>query len=293
MTPTPPPEIRLDPEERRQARRPRKRVLPIVAGILLGLGVIAGWLWWSQRVEPVVATAPRQPAPAPVAPPAAPTPSVLHPVPAPEEPAGPLQAQDIPAALAHLFGPQASEFLELEDFPRRFVATLDNLGRAHAPPSAWPLQPMGGRFTVETRADGTEFISAANAKRYARFVAFATAVDTDSAVRLYTRMYPVLEGVWRQLGMGDRYLNDRVVAVIDQLLATPEPGAPPEVRLTEVKGPIPSTRPWVRYEFADPQLEALSAGQKVLVRVGPENARPLKQKLRALRQQLVQAAPAR
>ncbi|MCC2673139.1 MAG: hypothetical protein K0R58_86, partial [Ramlibacter sp.] len=74
---------------------------------------------------------------------------------------------------------------------------------------------------------------------------------------------------------------------------TPEPGAPPEVRLTEVKGPIPSTRPWVRYEFADPQLEALSAGQKVLVRVGPENARPLKQKLRALRQQLVQAAPAR
>jgi hypothetical protein len=113
-------------------------------------------------------------------------------------------------------------------------------------------------------------------------------VDAESAVRLYQRMYPVLEAAWRQLGMGDRYLNDRVVAVVDQLLATPETAWPPRVQLTEVKGPIPSTRPWVRYEFVDPQLEALSAGQKVLVRVGPEHARRLKQKLGALRQHLVQ-----
>ncbi|WP_332826604.1 DUF3014 domain-containing protein [Ramlibacter sp.] len=285
MAPSPPPEIRLDPEDRRPAPPRRRRLLPIVAGVLLGLGIIAGWLWWSRQSAPVVATAPPPAAPAPVVQEPAPAPATLHPVRAPEE-AGALQEQDLPAELAHLFGPQSSEFLVLEDFPRRFVATLDNLGRAHAPPSAWPVQPMGGRFTVEERADGSQVIAAANAQRYARFVAFATAVDTESAVRLYTRMYPVLEGAWRQLGMGDRYLNDRVVAVIDQLLATPEPAGPPQVRLTEVKGPIPSTRPWVRYEFVDPQLESLSAGQKVLIRVGPEHAKRLKQKLVALRQHL-------
>lgn len=284
-----PPDIRLDPEERRPLPPRRARVLPILAGVLLGLGVIAGWLWWSGQVKPVVATAPPQPPPASVERPATPTPapSIRYPLRAPDEPTA-LQAQDLPAELAHLFGPRASEFLELEDFPRRFVATLDNLGRQHAPPSAWPLQPIGGRFSVETRADGTQVIAAANAQRYARFVAFATAVDAESAVRLYTRMYPVLDAAWRQLGMGDRYLNDRVVEVIDLLLATPEPAAPPQVRLTEVKGPIPSTRPWVRYEFVDPQLEALPSGQKVLVRMGPEHAKRLKQKLAALRQQLVQ-----
>jgi hypothetical protein len=284
------PEIRLDPEERRALPPRRGRLLPIVAGVALGLGVIAGWLWWTHQVEPVVVSAP---VPAPAAPEPtvqapAPPPAVLHPVRAPAD-ADVLPERDVPAAVAHLFGPRSSEFLELEDFPRRFVATLDNLGRQHAPPSAWPLQPIGGRFTVDERPDGSQVIAAANAQRYARFVEFATAVDAESAVRLYLRIYPVLDAAWRQLGMGDRYLNDRVVAVIDHLLATPEPAQPPRVQLTEVKGPIPSTRPWVRYEFADPKLEALSSGQKILIRVGPEHARRLKQKLAALRQQLVRS----
>lgn len=286
MASTPPPQIQLDPKERRPAPPRRRRLLPIVAGVLLGLGVIAGWLWWSGQAAPVVATAPPPAAPAPAVQEPTPAPAVLHPVRAPDE-AALLQEQDLPAELTHVFGSQTSEFLLLEDFPRRFVATLDNLGRQHAPPSAWPVHPMGGRFTVEEQPDGSHVIAADNARRYARFVAFASAVDTEGAVRLYARMYPVLETAWRQLGMGDRYLNDRVVAVIDQLLATPEPTQPPQVRLTEVKGPIPSTRPWVRYEFVDPELEALSAGQKVLIRVGPGHARRLKQKLAALRQQLV------
>jgi len=50
-----------------------------------------------------------------------------------------------------------------------------------------------------------------------------------------------------------------------------------------VRGQIQSEQPWVRYEFEDPQLEALSAGQKILVRMGPSNARQVKAKLRELR----------
>jgi hypothetical protein len=288
------PEIRLDPEERRALPARRGRALPIVAGVVLGLGVIAGWLWWTQQADPVVvsAPAPERTAPEPVVQEPGPAPAILHPVRPPPD-SDLLAVRDVTAAVAHLFGPRSSEFLELDDFPRRFVATLDNLGRQHAPPSAWPLQPIGGRFTVEERPDGSHVIAAANAQRYARFVEFATAVDADSAVRLYLRIYPVLEAAWRQLGMGDRYLNDRVVAVIDQLLATPEPAQPLQVQLTEVKGPIPSTRPWVRHEFADPKLESLSAGQKILVRVGLQHERRLKQKLRELRALLTVPAPAR
>jgi len=75
-----------------------------------------------------------------------------------------------------------------------------------------------------------------------------------------------------RLGYPDGYFNDRAVAVIDQLLATPQPAEP--VRLV---------RPHVLYEFADPKLEALSSGQKLLIRMGPDNAARVKTVLAELR----------
>jgi len=44
------------------------------------------------------------------------------------------------------------------------------------------------------------------------------------------------------------------------------------------------------YEYADPALESRSAGQKILIRMGPENAARLKAKLREIRGQLTSAA---
>jgi hypothetical protein len=42
-------------------------------------------------------------------------------------------------------------------------------------------------------------------------------------------------------------------------------------------------RPNVMYTFADPALEARPAGQKLLIRMGPENAQAIKAKLTELR----------
>jgi hypothetical protein len=42
------------------------------------------------------------------------------------------------------------------------------------------------------------------------------------------------------------------------------------------------------YEFADPDLEARSAGQKILLRMGAGNAGRVKAKLRDFRRQLTQ-----
>jgi hypothetical protein len=47
-------------------------------------------------------------------------------------------------------------------------------------------------------------------------------------------------------------------------------------------------RPKVLYEFADPQLEGRSAGQKVMMRMGSQNAARVKAKLREIRRELVQ-----
>jgi hypothetical protein len=169
-----------------------------------------------------------------------------------------------------------------DDFVRRAVVTIDNLGRAHAAPRLWPVNPVAGKFSVQREGD-KDVIAPANSVRYSAFVAFAESLDTARAAALYKQHYPLFQAAYKELGYPNAYFNDRLVAVIDQLLATPEPAGPLAVRLTEVKGEVASTQPWTRYELADPQLEALPAGSKMLLRMGPDNARKVKAKLRELR----------
>lgn len=287
------PEIRLDPAEQRLPPPRRHGIVPVLAGVVLGLAGLAGWLWWSQQAPPPeVAQAPpaTSPADSQQASGDAPEDLVQYPVAPPDD--RPLRAEEVQSALTQLLGREgAARYVQTEDFPRRFVATLDGLGRAHVAPLVWPVAPAPGRFTVEEGAEGSMVIATGNAQRYVPFVDFASSVDSAAAVQLYLRMYPLLDEAWRHLGMGKRHLNDRLVAVIDQLLATPEPRQPVAVKLVDVKGPVASTRPWVRYEFADPELEALTAGQKMLVRMGPANERRLKQKLKEIRAELVRSPP--
>ncbi len=197
------------------------------------------------------------------------------------------------AALVELLGRESVQsFLQIDDFVRHVAATIDNLGRSHAAPRLWPVNPMLGRFTVAQIGDGT-FAAPGNVERYAAFVAFIEGVDTRRALSLYKRGYPLFQQAYEELGYPGRYFNDRLVEVIDLLIATPVPTAPMELKLTEVKGPIPSTSPWVRYEFVDPALEALPSGQKMMLRVGPAHQQRLRAKLIEVRSQLAKPAASR
>ena len=79
-----------------------------------------------------------------------------------------------------------------------------------------------------------------------------------------------------RLGYPNAYFNDRAVEVIDHLLETPTPDQP-----------ILLVRPHVLYEYADPELAALSSGQKLLLRMGAEHADKIKAVLRGLRVRIV------
>ncbi len=256
---------------------------PIVAVAVVALG-LAAWLGWRQftAVEAPVAPAPvATPAPEPVPVPEPAPPAIQHPLEASGEP--PPEPAGLAASVEALVGTdKAARFLLLDDLAHRIVATVDNLGRSHAAPALWPVVPSPGRFIVDTH-EGVTSISTRNAERYGALVAFAESIDIDRAVALYQRLYPLLQASYRELGYPKAYFNDRVVEVVDLLLATPEPATPPQVQLTEVKGPVSSTRPWVHYTFTDPTLEDLSSGQRILLRVGPDHEKRLKQVLRNLR----------
>lgn len=285
---------------------PRLRLALVITAATIALAGL-GWWGWRQLALPAppkastpqgtVATTPSPPAPPTITasapgPAASPGPEAL---PSPPAPTGepPLGASDIAAAVATLAGsPAGAALLQTTDFPRRFVATVDNLGRSHAPPLMWPVAPAEGRFTTEPR-DGAEVISLVNGQRYAPLVALAETIDPLAAARLYRRLYPQLQQAYEDLGFPGRPFHARLLQVIDLLLATPVPAEPPAVTLTEVKGPVPSTRPWVRYEFTDPALQSLSAGQKILVRVGAVQQRRLMAVLAQLRQAIAAAPAAR
>jgi len=258
--------------------------------------VVAAIAWWmlsrsgpnspapmSANEPPVVALAPHiadAPVPALAQPMPVPVPLVEH----------PLAAGDVSAALTDLLGQKRLlALLQLEAFPRNFVATVDNLGRSHAPPMVWPVTPTAGRFSVEQR-NGAMVISADNGLRYTPLVLLAENIPVARAVDLYVRMYPLLQQSYVELGYPKGQFNDRLLQVIDLLIATPGAAEAIPVQLTEVKGTVPSLRPWVRYEFSDPALESLSAGQKIMLRVGAVNQHRLKARLVAVRQEIVQRA---
>ena len=62
---------------------------------------------------------------------------------------------------------------------------------------------------------------------------------------------------------------------------------------TEPTGPIALVQPKIVYRFADPELESMSAGQKIMVRMGHDNELRVKARLRAIRQALVGNPPPR
>jgi len=153
---------------------------------------------------------------------------------------------------------------------RRIVATVDNLPRETAPRRVMPLAAVPGTFDP------------ANFERYAPYVRVLEALDEKALVTDYARAYPLFQQAYAELGFGERQFNDRLLAAIDDLLSAPELDAPLEL-----------VRPKVHYEFASPDLETRSAGQKIMLRMGPDNAARVKAKLLLVRRELIAASKPR
>ena len=277
----------------------KKSAVAAIGVGLVSLAVLGGWYWrHTQPAEsPSVAAVPAaEPASVPTQPiaQAASEPGIKHPIEATAVAASapaPATALDVEAVLTELFGRKSAlGMFQLDDFARRVVATVDNLGRSHAPARLWPVNPTEGRFMTERQGDA-EVISADNSLRYTPYVLMIETVDLRQVVTAYRRLYPLFQRAYEELGYPRRYFNDRVVEVLDQLAATPDLNWPLKVRLPTINGPLQPQRPWVLYEFEDPSLQSMTSGQRILLRTGPVNERRLKARLAELRRLLATGAP--
>jgi hypothetical protein len=255
-------------------------------GVAAAVVVIAAGTWYflhsRRNALPPVPIAAQPAAPGPTA-----EPAIAHPLPTgtddstPKTPLPTLGDSDasLSAALGQVAGAAAvKDYLLPENIIRHLVVTIDNLPRQKVAVEKRPTKPIPGSFA----AAGDELHATLDPQNFARYqpmVAVIRNLDMQTLGAVYIRFYPLFQQAYQDLGYPTGYFNDRLVTVIDLLLATPHATAPVEL-----------VRPNVMYKFADLGLESLPAGQKLLIRMGPDNASAIKAKLTELRS-FITAAP--
>ncbi len=241
----------------------------LVAAVVVALLAGGLWYWWTRDANDPSGDAPRQ--------------AVSE---VPSEPPLPALGQGEPAAqlppldeldpfvrnmLAGLSArPELAALLTTDNLVRRFVVSVENLARGSTPSGQIPVLSPRTSFSVESPESASR-ISPEAFRRYDGTAATVADLDADGLAQLYGRLKPRLEDAYAELGTGGSF-DEAMEQAIRHLLAAPPDAATGEVR--PVKG--------VAYAYSSPDVENLSAAQKQLIRMGPQNARRVQAKLREL-----------
>src|ERR1700722_10532719 len=195
---------------------------------LVVVAAAGGWYYLRSRHAPPPAPAAQQTAVVPDA-----EPAIAHPLPsagdsASQAPLPTLANSDVPMsdALAQVMGAGAvKDYLLPENIIRHLVVTIDNLPRQKVAVQKRPTAAVGGSFV----ADGDELHATLDPKNYARYqpmVAVISKTDMHQLAAVYVHYYPLFQQSYQNLGYPNGYFNDRLVQVIDDLLAAPQPAGP-------------------------------------------------------------------
>ncbi len=273
---------------------PRTRSSGSMIAIIVLVAIIAGVAFYVLREQapetaqtastPVVATpqAPTNSATSSVAPIVeyeAPEPVVeVEPLPGLNE-----SDSSILAALQQLRGEGLVQLLVPQEVIRKFVLAVNNIAEGKVIHEYRPVVSPTTAFAPETFSvvvDGNtvdqERVAQRNYERYEAYVTTLALIDSDAAVAVYRRFYPLLEEAFRELGLKKPNFHSVMIAAIDNVLAAPD-----------AQGDLLLVRPKVFYQYADPALEQLPQTHKLMLRMGPENARSVKASLRQLRARLI------
>ena len=166
--------------------------------------------------------------------------------------------------------PLITALLTTNGLVRHFAVVVANIADGQAPAALLrPLKP-NGPFRVVNRK-GAVFL---DTRSYARYTPLADAVasfDPQAVARLYAALKPRLEEAHREAGERSTTFDQTLERAIVSILKTPA-----------LTGPVELEPHGVVYIYADPKIEAMSAGQRQLIRMGPENTRTIQTKLRAI-----------
>lgn len=263
------PDYELRPAVAEPAPAPRAGppVLWLAVVGLIAAGAVAAYMVMGERRTP--ASPERTPVVTEVPPPEArplgadPTPIVLPPL---DESDGVVR-ELVRQLSSH---PQVAAWLTTDGLVRNFTVVVSNVGDGSAPAAHLRTLRPSAPFRTMERGDDL-VIDPRSYERYNGLAAATASIDAAGAARLYATLKPRIEEASRELGSPDETFDRTLERAIVSLLATPIPDGPIRV---EPKG--------IGYGYVDERLEQLTAAQKQLLRLGPENARTVQSSLRRI-----------
>lgn len=171
-------------------------------------------------------------------------------------------------------------WLVSDELLRKWVAAVNAASSGQMMAKNRPYKSPRGELVVEEEGATGMVLSEENYRRYDTPVRLLAMMDTGKAIDLYQFWYPRLQEAFGELGMRDKNFHDVLLKAIDQALAA-----------SDVEEPIQLVRPSVYYKFADPKLEQLPGVHKLMIRMGPDNAARVKEKLTEIKAELEQVTP--
>ncbi len=153
---------------------------------------------------------------------------------------------------------------------RRFVAAVDAIANGSSPrPQADFFTPRAP-FTV-VRRGGKLYLDPASYERYNVVADVLDSVSVAGCAKLYRDFQSQIRQAYRELGYPQGDFHRVMLKAVNEILRAPV-----------VDGPIEVEKRVAAYICVDARLEGLSAAQKHLLRMGPENVQLIQAKLRDL-----------
>ncbi len=241
--------------------RSRRGVWIAIAAVAVAAG--AGLAFWLRS--------PAEPVSAPVAKPAVVEPA--KPAEAPLANIPPLDESDsVVADLVRQLSshPLVTSWLATNGLIRHFAVVVANVADGQAPTALLrPLRPNGPFRVIDRK--GVFFVDTRSYARYTPLADAVSSLDPQACARLYATVKPRLEEAHREAGERNTTFDQTLERAIVMILKTPVPS-----------GPVTLEPHGITYIYADPKIEAMPAAQRQLIRMGPENARTIQSKLRAI-----------
>ena len=184
-------------------------------------------------------------------------------------PLGSLDAFVRPLLAAMSSRPELAALLASDGLVRRFAVSVEAIARGASPASQ--IRAVAPRAPFRVQQQGSELtVDPASYARYDGLVTLVGDMQPAQLARLYGRLKPRLEEAYAELGAGGTF-DDAMTRAIQHLLATPLP--PSNARLQPSRG--------INYAYTDERFENLSDAQRQLLRLGPDRARRVQDRLRA------------
>lgn len=166
--------------------------------------------------------------------------------------------------------PELAAWLVSKDLIRRFVAAVDNIANGITPrPQIDFFSPKGGFRFIKKK--GLLYVNPASYSRYDKIADVFLSLNSEGCATLYRRLEPVIQEAYKDLGYPEGDFRKTLTRAIVELLKVPVG-----------EGDILIEKEVITYKMLDPRLEKLSAAQKHLFRMGPENTRIIQEKLREM-----------